>query len=277
MVSISAYMWIKTVLKTPVTKKTWLTFSWIWWILAHFELFLNFIATWSWEKTKKLKIPEIYVGCISLIIGCKHTSLRVFHWSFRCPRPSLHITSLLESKHESAITNYWPFGKTLQNSLQHKAKGNNYRFEWIRNPPSPTYWHQIWKAVRACADKDKYLSYMSNCYIIIIYYHNIITNLTYYNMYRRKQPLEKHFHLNIALVSFNMKSYGNAFIYTCSSLVGCPMYIHTYNANKLWLTKRITFEELPRIDNEAATEHKTNMRKRWVLDCTLGMVMGDAK
>ena len=134
--------------KNASHKKPWLTFSWIWWIFAHFELIFNFIATWSWEKTQKLKIPEIYVGCPSLIIGCKHTSLRVFNWSFRCPRPSLHIASLLKSKHESAITDYWPFGKTLQNSLQHKAKRNNYRFEWIRNPPSPTYWHQIWTAER---------------------------------------------------------------------------------------------------------------------------------
>ena len=94
-------------------------------------------------------------------------------------------------------------------------------------------------------------------------------------MYRRKQPLE-HFHFNIALVSFNMKSSGNAYIYTCTSHVRVP-HVHTYNANKLWLTKRITFEELPHIDNEAATEHKTNMRKRSVFDCTLDMVMGDAK
>ena len=55
------------------------------------------------------------------------------------------------------------------------------------------------------------------------------------------------------------------------------MYVHTYNANKLWLTKRITFEELPLIDNEAATEHNTNMSKRKVFDCTLDMVMGDVK
>ena len=100
--------------------------------------------------------------------------------------------------------------------------------------------------------------------------------LYYDSMYRRKQSLEQHFQFKIALVNFNMKSYGNAYIYTCTSHVRVP-HVLSYNANKLRLTKKITFEELPCIDNEAATEHKTNMRKRWVLDCTLDMVMGDAK